>query len=239
MVFPSFPPLFWTYSHPSKQTLQDVALSHVIVRANFTRSFLLYNPQLFPVSWLTSKAKFVLFSCSCSSSSLSLPLSLSTGFCIRDADQGRRKWRRERGGRRTSPKFFIERDDDSLARKNKKKQETNLTPVKTTTSKKTMKKLWKRLGGGRKNLSLSLSKKSAKSVSCFNLICFQFPPPTTKFVHGFSSAAGFLNLLRINFGFLYLEVCKKTGHRAGFSGRYLRRLPMKPCFLCKMPGKCS
>ncbi|KAG4167899.1 hypothetical protein ERO13_A13G224600v2 [Gossypium hirsutum] len=32
------------------------------------------------------------------------------------------------------------------------------------------------------------------------------------------------------------KVCKKTGHEAGFKGATYIDCPMKPCFLCKMPG---
>ncbi|KAF7020709.1 hypothetical protein CFC21_033772 [Triticum aestivum] len=32
------------------------------------------------------------------------------------------------------------------------------------------------------------------------------------------------------------KVCKKTGHEAGFKGAVYIDCPMKPCFLCKMPG---
>ncbi|XP_016432567.1 protein DAMAGED DNA-BINDING 2 [Nicotiana tabacum] len=32
------------------------------------------------------------------------------------------------------------------------------------------------------------------------------------------------------------KVCKKTGHEAGFRGATYIDCPMKPCFLCKMPG---
>ncbi|XP_060203211.1 protein DAMAGED DNA-BINDING 2 isoform X1 [Lycium barbarum] len=32
------------------------------------------------------------------------------------------------------------------------------------------------------------------------------------------------------------KVCKKTGHEAGFRGATYVDCPMKPCFLCKMPG---
>lgn len=32
------------------------------------------------------------------------------------------------------------------------------------------------------------------------------------------------------------KVCKKTGHQAGFQGATYIDCPMKPCFLCKMPG---
>ena len=33
-----------------------------------------------------------------------------------------------------------------------------------------------------------------------------------------------------------LQVCKRTGHEAGFKGAVYIDCPMKPCFLCKMPG---
>nr|XP_043611215.1 protein DAMAGED DNA-BINDING 2 [Erigeron canadensis] len=32
------------------------------------------------------------------------------------------------------------------------------------------------------------------------------------------------------------KVCKKTGHQAGFQGANYIDCPMKPCFLCKLPG---
>ncbi|PWA69615.1 damaged DNA binding 2 [Artemisia annua] len=32
------------------------------------------------------------------------------------------------------------------------------------------------------------------------------------------------------------KVCKKTGHQAGFQGATYIDCPMKPCFLCKLPG---
>ncbi|KAJ9543797.1 hypothetical protein OSB04_023504 [Centaurea solstitialis] len=32
------------------------------------------------------------------------------------------------------------------------------------------------------------------------------------------------------------KVCKRTGHQAGFQGATYIDCPMKPCFLCKMPG---
>ncbi|KAL6848212.1 hypothetical protein ACP4OV_022340 [Aristida adscensionis] len=32
------------------------------------------------------------------------------------------------------------------------------------------------------------------------------------------------------------KVCKRTGHEAGFKGAVYVDCPMKPCFLCKMPG---
>ncbi|CAL4951387.1 unnamed protein product [Urochloa decumbens] len=32
------------------------------------------------------------------------------------------------------------------------------------------------------------------------------------------------------------KVCKRTGHEAGFKGAVYIDCPMKPCFLCKMPG---
>nr|GMD64370.1 protein DAMAGED DNA-BINDING 2 [Ipomoea batatas] len=32
------------------------------------------------------------------------------------------------------------------------------------------------------------------------------------------------------------KVCKRTGHEAGFKGATYIDCPMKPCFLCKMPG---
>lgn len=35
------------------------------------------------------------------------------------------------------------------------------------------------------------------------------------------------------------KVCKKPGHAAGFKGATYIDCPMKPCFLCKMPGNCS
>ena len=35
---------------------------------------------------------------------------------------------------------------------------------------------------------------------------------------------------------VWLQVCKKTGHEAGFKGAVYIDCPMKPCFLCKMPG---
>lgn len=31
-------------------------------------------------------------------------------------------------------------------------------------------------------------------------------------------------------------MCKRTGHEAGFKGATYIDCPMKPCFLCKMPG---
>lgn len=34
----------------------------------------------------------------------------------------------------------------------------------------------------------------------------------------------------------FCKVCKKTGHEAGFRGATYIDCPMKPCFLCKMPG---
>lgn len=38
-------------------------------------------------------------------------------------------------------------------------------------------------------------------------------------------------------GVLLLQVCKKPGHEAGFKGATYIDCPMKPCFLCKTPGK--
>ncbi|PNX79514.1 damaged DNA-binding protein [Trifolium pratense] len=32
------------------------------------------------------------------------------------------------------------------------------------------------------------------------------------------------------------KVCKKPGHEAGFKGATYIDCPMKPCFLCKIPG---
>lgn len=37
--------------------------------------------------------------------------------------------------------------------------------------------------------------------------------------------------------FFVFQVCKKAGHEAGFKGATYIDCPMKPCFLCKMPGK--
>lgn len=34
-----------------------------------------------------------------------------------------------------------------------------------------------------------------------------------------------------------LQVCKKTGHQAGFVGSVYMDCPNKPCYLCKLPGK--
>lgn len=34
-------------------------------------------------------------------------------------------------------------------------------------------------------------------------------------------------------------MCKKAGHEAGFKGATYIDCPMKPCFLCKMPGRFS
>lgn len=34
-----------------------------------------------------------------------------------------------------------------------------------------------------------------------------------------------------------VQVCKRSGHEAGFKGATYIDCPMKPCFLCKMPGK--
>lgn len=39
-----------------------------------------------------------------------------------------------------------------------------------------------------------------------------------------------------NFHPFFSQVCKKTGHEAGFRGATYIDCPMKPCFLCKMPG---
>ena len=39
------------------------------------------------------------------------------------------------------------------------------------------------------------------------------------------------------FIFVMFQVCKKVGHEAGFKGATYIDCPMKPCFLCKMPGK--
>ncbi|CAN1809009.1 Protein DAMAGED DNA-BINDING 2 [Linum perenne] len=36
--------------------------------------------------------------------------------------------------------------------------------------------------------------------------------------------------------FWVLQVCKKPGHEAGFKGATYIDCPMKPCFLCKLPG---
>lgn len=44
-----------------------------------------------------------------------------------------------------------------------------------------------------------------------------------------SMVVGFLNNV-------FFQVCKKTGHEAGFRGATYIDCPMKPCFLCKMPG---
>lgn len=35
----------------------------------------------------------------------------------------------------------------------------------------------------------------------------------------------------------FAQVCKRTGHEAGFQGATYIDCPMKPCFLCKTPGK--
>ena len=55
----------------------------------------------------------------------------------------------------------------------------------------------------------------------------------------FSTACFFL-FLSTEYGFLmskWMQVCKGTGHEAGFRGATYVDCPEKPCFLCKMPGK--
>ena len=37
-------------------------------------------------------------------------------------------------------------------------------------------------------------------------------------------------------GFIIFQVCKRSGHEAGFRGATYIDCPMKPCFLCKLPG---
>lgn len=48
---------------------------------------------------------------------------------------------------------------------------------------------------------------------------------------------GFCFCVLFYFIFVMFQVCKKVGHEAGFKGATYIDCPMKPCFLCKMPGK--
>lgn len=46
----------------------------------------------------------------------------------------------------------------------------------------------------------------------------------------------FVHCFDLFFLLVVFQVCKKAGHEAGFKGATYIDCPMKPCFLCKMPG---